>query len=548
MTGKVRYHSRHIPEELLNFNAPMAKDVKRNGLCDCLDGDMPARLRDCGVETMETRLVWWEMEPRSGTLDFSRLARALDKIEKAGMKAGVFPWFQHPPAWYDPDHAAHARFRCLEHDTDSTILSLWDPGTLEVYDRLYGELARQMGGRLAFLYAGISGDFGEVCYPSGVEHYLFSPPHNHVGFWCGDRLARRAFADAMELKYDSIDRLNRTWTTRLAGWDDDLMPHLPIAKTPLPQRRDFAEWYTDSLMSFTEVACGIVRRHFPNLEVAIPLGFPVESLPIGQIKSRAVKAAAVHGITARWTGMAFLGSFERSNVLARRFASPAHFYGAAFATEAALTLTKENAANGLYEAFANGASIIHDDPQNIMRAEEIHKKLRPGLFVSPPTCRAAVLYPLDDELLELEGFDLQQFIDRAAALRLRTDYHICDRYMIEDGFLDGIDSLLIAVPTAVPEETVPKIEAFLAAGGCVWLCGDGRLSVLDEGCRRMDFPIAAGISRTAGWPTIEPVATLAGQGEGFYTVHADCVSRYRPGECAIEMLPASSPGADQDRR
>ena len=96
---KVRFHSRHIPRELLNFDTPTGVEVRNNGLCDALEPDMLARLKDQGVETMETRMVWWEVEPEPGRFNFSRFERDLSKIENAGLKPGVFPWFQHPPAW-----------------------------------------------------------------------------------------------------------------------------------------------------------------------------------------------------------------------------------------------------------------------------------------------------------------------------------------------------------------------------------------------------------------------------------------------------------------
>ncbi len=78
------YHSRHIPKELLNFDTPVGQEVRQNGSCDVLDGDMPARLRDCGVEVIETRLVWGEMKKELGKLDFSRMERDIKKIEEAG--------------------------------------------------------------------------------------------------------------------------------------------------------------------------------------------------------------------------------------------------------------------------------------------------------------------------------------------------------------------------------------------------------------------------------------------------------------------------------
>ena len=548
------FHSRHIPQELLNFDTPVGNEVRQNGLCDVLDGDMPRRLRDCGVEVIETRLVWWELEKQPGQLDFSRLDRDIRKIEDAGLKPAVFAWFQHPPEWYDPQHQSHVRFRCLEHDQDSTILSQWDRSTLEGYDRLYGRLAQHMGGRLAFLYAGISGDFGEYCYPSGVKHYFFSPDHNHEGFWCGDRRARESFAQSMEQKYDTISNLNHAWHTRYTNWHDDLMPPLPFSAHPLRRRMDFAHWYTNALYEFSDAACAIVRRHFPDTNIGIPLGFPEESLAVGQIKSMGSKLAARHHMIARWTGMAYLQAFERSNVLARRFASAAHFYGADFATEAALTLTKENAAHGLYESLANGATIIHDDPQNIIRAEDIHRKLRPKIFVDPPTCSRAVLYPLYDELLQIDDFEIRPFIDRAAALRVQCDYEICDHCMIDDGFLQNISDLLIIVSGTVPQRMASQLEAFISRGGRVWLCANSNLSLLSETGEMTDLPIparstcepilganAGGLYQIKSPPLFESFDALISQhGVGFYTVHEHGISRYHPATTDIERLPSST--------
>lgn len=551
MTERVVYHTRHIPLELLNLDTPMGKDVVRNGLCDILEPKMLARLAALRVELVETRLVWWELEPREGVLDFSRLERDLDKIEKAGMKAGVFPWFQHPPVWYDPKGERHVRFRCLEHDESSTILSLWDPRTLEVYDRLYGELARRMGDRLSFLYAGISGDYGEVCYPFGVSHYLFSSPHRHAGFWCGDVLARQSFAQQMEARYGNLAQLNAAWSTAFRSWQDDLMPPLPVERNGAARHYDFARWYTNALLNFTDAACGVVRRYFPNTRIGLPLGSSDEALIVGQIKSQAVKVAAKHKMVARWTGMAYLKRFDRSNVLDRRFSSAARFYGAPFAMEASLILTKESAADGLYESAANGTVIIHDDSRNMLRAEEIHARLRPKLFFSQPQCKIAILYPLLDELLNIAGFDFKSFMDAAADLRSRFDYDLCDYIMIQDGFLEGMKDLLVIVPVYIPCQTIATIEAFVRQGGRVWMCGNSMLGVLRDNGQMEDCllneirienainpPPKSGVYRVAQAPAFEPYRRLIEQyGPGYYTVHEDCISRYLRDKSEIEVLP-----------
>lgn len=536
---KVRFHTRHIPRELMNFNTLLANILRDNGLCDTVDPDMLRRLADIGVDTIETRLVWWEVEPQPGVFDFSRFERALERIEQSGLRPGLFAWFQHPPKWYDVSHDHHARFRCLEHDRDTEILSLWDSKTLDVYDRLYGEIARRFGERIRFLYACISGDFGEVCYPSGIEHYHFSSPHNHEGFWCGDRMARADFARAMRRKYSSLDELNAAWSTRLSNWDENLMPSIPMSGHSLRRRRDFADWYTNSLMRFTDAAGAAARRHFPRHEIAVPLGFPFEKLWVGQIKSQAVKISAKHRLVARWTGMAWLKSFERTNVLARRFASAAHFYGTEFATEAASTLTPDNAANGLYEALANGATLIHDDPGNMFGAEEVHRKLRPMLRGGPPVCRAAVLYPLCDELYEIDDFQLDPFIDRAASLRRQCDYDICDHHMMIDGYLKRLDDLLVLVPTVIDLAALPMIQEFLDRGGRVWLCGNATLRTLDASAQLQEpsWQTPGGVRRIDAFPTISPFDQLTSTEPAYFTVHDDCVTRYTPATCRIDRLP-----------
>lgn len=550
MMTPVRYHSRHIPRELLNLETRNGKRILGNGLCDTLEPDVAGRLAECGVTLIETRAVWWEIEPSPGVYDFSRLERDLDKIDRTGMQAGIFPWLEHPPAWYDPDHAGHARFRCLTHGKDSTIVSLWDPKTLEVYDRLYGELACRTADRIAFLYAGISGDYGEVAYPGGVRHYLFSSPHAHSGFWCGDSQARRSFARFLEKRYHTLDKLNRAWRTRFGRWDDDLMPPFPIRKQPLRRRRDFADWYTGSMLRFTDAVCQIVRRHFPNTCVGIPLGFPHEALRVGQIKSQAAKVAARYGIIARWTGMGCLNSFAKTDVLAKRFASAARFYGTPFATERAGTLQRSNAANALYESFANAAVIVHEDPGNIFRSEDIQRRLRPKLVVSEPICRAAVLYPIDDEQLWREGFSLKRFINRAAELRATMNYELCDRYMIRDGFLDTVEDLIVLVPTWIPTDTAGKMQAFLRRGGRIWLSGkDAVLTVLDGGEQKPfavcpvepsepDRTALTGkLIRIPDLPPIPPVATPTEPfaPNAYSTLHQDVVSWFAPDDDAIKI-------------
>ena len=465
------FHSRHIPKEWLNFQTKTAVVVERNRLCDTLQPDMLKRLADMGVEVIETRLVWWELEPAAGRYDWSRVERCIDAIEHAGLKPGLMPWTQHPPEWYNRQETSHARYRCLEHGQDSTILSHWDPKTLEVYERILAATAERLGQRLAFIYTMVSGDYGEVFYPTGVKHYLFSPPHGHGGFWSGDVKARASFAKALQQQYGTLDKLNAAWGTSFSSWQSDLMPRMPLESNGLKQRDDCVTWYTESMLSFTEAVCRVYQKYFPHTPSNLAIGALDEPAYVGQIKSRAVKIGAKYKRTARFTG---LGGhpFGRGNLYSRRVASAAHFYGTAFGTEAALFVPREHAASNLYEGLANGASQVHDDPQNIFRAAEVHRDLRPKLLVDPPVTPVAVLYPLESEMLKTPGFSWGEFVACCAEFRRVIDYDVCDSHMIADGYLAGKRDLVIPVTSYLPEQTVKAIVQLAADRGRVWLYGD----------------------------------------------------------------------------
>ena len=184
------YHSRHIPLEHLNLDTSMGRVVASNGLHIVLEPDNLAKLKSFGVDTVELRLTWCELEKVPGQFDFSRFDRDIERVEKAGLQPGLMAWFNHPPSWY-----GGTRFKCLSHGLESTTLSPWDPATLREADRLYAKVAERYGDRIKFVYVTGSGDYGEPCLPQGVRHYVFSSPHSHIGLdWVGDRFARAAWA------------------------------------------------------------------------------------------------------------------------------------------------------------------------------------------------------------------------------------------------------------------------------------------------------------------------------------------------------------------
>ncbi|MDD5604110.1 MAG: beta-galactosidase [Eubacteriales bacterium] len=573
------YHTRHIPEEHLDFSHETAIKVKANGLCDTMRDDIAVQLHKFDVDVVETRAVWYSVEPRSGVLDWSHLDNYFDAIERAGFKIGVFTWFQHPPSWYDPRHETHARLKCLEHGEESSVLSLWDPKTAEVYGRLYKELSGRYKNRIKYLYVGMYGDYGEVQFVQGVRHYLFSPSHGHTGFWCGDAHARKSYADWLQSRYLSINKLNESWSSdsvscyNYKSWNDDFMPALPLEINSLALKMDFIEWYTGSLYEFCYRVCETARKYFPDTLCGIPVGCVNEKAYLGQIKSKSAKMASEFGCVTRFTGMAHLESFPLSNTVAKRVSGAAHFYGGKFANEAALHLDRENAMNALYECLANDAVIIHDDPQNMIRAIDIHKTYRNKLSVSRPVTDISVFYPLEGEMLMcLEPLSVAElksgkvdphnrrtmntFFRECAELRLKADFDICDSHMIDDGYLAGIRELIILCSCPIPKSTARKILDWVRQGGRLCIYDNSDPWILNGNKSLAEISASAGVLPEHGynncrggvyliseWPVYEPYASIlkkiAYKGEIYITVHEDYISTYKPDEETIEILKKS---------
>ncbi len=465
--NKCYVHTRHIPREHINLETKMGQRILENGLLDVLDGDNIKVISEANVEYIETRLVWACLEKEKGKLDFSRVDRDFDKIEKLGFKPALFVWPQHIPSWVEITH-----LKCLEHGIEASVPSLWDPKLLEYYDHVYGEIAKHYGDRIKFLYFGIYGDYGEYTYLIGVKQYIFSSEHTHDGKWCGDDLAKENFALRMKEKYETIDKLNLAWNTEYADFSPEIMPAIGCGGIA---ELDREKWYADSLTGFTDKVCAIIRKHFPNTRGAMPLGIVGDKN--GLNKSEAVKICAKYNITPRWTGWAHLNDFGRSDSLCKRVSSAARFYGTDFGLEAALELYEENAGNAVYEARANGAVLIHNDPGNFARAPELYQKLTDVLCGEMPMIDTAIFYPLED--IWLSKINIFDFAETTGIIRSYLDYELADSVMIGEEYLRNMKRLILTNGVSIPRKTLEIILDWKKTGGIVDAAGD--IFILESG-------------------------------------------------------------------
>lgn len=559
--SKFYYHTRHIPEEQLNLDTPAGKKVKEELLCDVMD--YADNLHEYGIDTVETRLIWWELEKEPGKYDWSVLEKRIARIEKAEIEPCVFPWFMHAPEW---EHEL-VRAKCIEHGEESSIISMWEPKLLEVYDRLYGALAKEYGERIKFLYFSFYGDFGEPQYLHNTAHYKFSSPHAHYGYWCGDDLARADFKKHLQAKYDSIDALNKAWETEISDWDADLMPPLPIVSNSLQRRIDFRDWYTTALIEFIDKVGAIIRKHFPNHRGGFPMGGDRERLNLGQVKSRVIKRIAKkYNVLVRWTALGNEFDYGVIDFQARRVSSAVNFYSKrGFGSEASLGISPELAYHTVYVNISNGSSLLHNEMSSMKRGWEDYKEWMGKIPVLEAESDIAVFYPVEGEQLECmtperakalpdgvdigindkPGPDTELLYNNASKFREICHYEVVDSCMIEDGILDRIKDLVIVCTCPIPENTWAIIMKWVENGGRLWYKNDSMPWILetaenitDKADVKTEAGEEKGIYSVDEWPEFEPYASIIkkhreADEQVFVTLHGSKYSVYIPSKKKI---------------
>ncbi|HXX65357.1 MAG TPA: family 14 glycosylhydrolase, partial [Bacteroidota bacterium] len=516
------------------------------------------RFKNAGFSSVEFYLTWESVEGKGkDEWDFSAWDRQLEILKSAGLKCTPFliagPAYSLP-AWYR-NSKDFVGLRCLEHNIESKVSTIWDPRFMTYVERFLSHVAAHYRGSGAFegVLLGICGDFGEAIFP--VWHGGWPPTiaglyHSHSGYWSGDAYAKADFRDQMTKKFGGdLAALNASWGTSFRSFATVTMPPVTVdpiegfrvdeftlrgdfpTQTLQEKRRwvDFIDWYRSSMTNYADGWMQIGRKHFPDLPVYLCTGGDAEPSHGSQFAEQCRIAAANHGgirITNECTdyGANFAGTDWVTTA--------SHLYGNQFGFEPAGAVLDLGVVSRIYNASASGVDEFMSYSGNIYDV-----KAKMDLFLrylslikkGTPEKEGALLYPNID--LTLGRLDFQQeFAPTVSLVRDFADISFADDRLIEDGLLANVKWMIALNTHFCRQATLEKIRSWLERGGLLVAAGTDSLCAIEDG--KNYFPIL--FSPKGGEKTL-------GKGATFFV--ADSLYPARSAQPARQLRPGEKPQA-----
>jgi len=478
-----------------------------------LDENLPI-LRALGATSHETYVTWLASQPTPDRWDWSHYDACVAAHEAAGLKWVPFlilgPSYTLPKWFYDSDE--HVGYRCLAHDQETAIQTLWHPALPGRVEAFLKAFAAQYGRRgvIESVLLGITGNYGEAIYPvsDGSAKSWTSRPHgpyhSHPGMWCGDRYARADLRKWLRGKYGSIEKLNAAWRTKHTAWET-VQPAVRTPDTATRAWLDTVDWYRSAMTDWAEFWIRTTRKHMPpGTEIYLCTGGsapPYHGSEFG-IQSKIV---AKHGAGIRITNEA--SNYALNFAITRWVAAACRHYGTFFGYEPAGKVDAGGVVARIYNATCSGAKQLHQYPPNVLSAPGAMAKWKQyGRFMKlrEPRVEVAVWYP--NRMVDLQD---RHVLPRLRAMREVCDYDIVDARMIADGALKRYRILVGISDGPYEAETLKHVDAWVRGGGTLYLprFGGGVLQSVEG-----DRSIASGWAKLDNVRRIVTDAKLAAYG------------------------------------
>lgn len=431
------------------------------------DGITPERiatLKRCSCQAMCDYITWCTVERDPGQWDWSFYRRNAEMLEAAGLQYNVFCWLHFPPKWY-LESDRFVGYRNLANGKTIPQISLWSPEILKIYDEFYARLAKELGSHIAFIRLAMPSEYGEIGYCSGMTKWLVPQDAAGPGYWCADPHAIAHFRAACLEKYKTLTALNAVWGTAFKTPDEITMPD-PKASGAFASDQartrwlDFIDWYQQSWVEFMTQSVAIVRKHFPEKEIILSLGYGGEAAFYGNDQGRFVKAMADLKVAAQTPGA--IGYFAT-----RRVSSACRAYNVPYFTEPPGNVPRDQQVLRIWMDGSNGTQTWFDYLQNMDGARDLFLRYKRYLTGKPPRCTLAFWLPTWHQYSHPAEAWPTLLGNTASETRDLCDYEVVDDHMLADGALEKLGIRVFALTSAdvVSKPALQAVRRWVEGGG-----------------------------------------------------------------------------------
>lgn len=199
------------------------------------------RMRAAGFDTVKFWACWSWMEPRPGEYDFADLDELLDLAHASGLRVVINTILEDAPYWLEEAHP-EARYRDSEDRPVQLTAAMNTPG----------------GGWPGLCFDNdVVRDAGHAFLRALVERYddhaalevwdVWNEPHLEPASYFPERqycycdASQQRFAEWLQTRHGSIDRLNEVWERRYSAWSQVHPPRIFESVPDLMEWREF--WF-----------------------------------------------------------------------------------------------------------------------------------------------------------------------------------------------------------------------------------------------------------------------------------------------------------------
>jgi len=436
-------------------------------------GELLRLLKDAGVTSLETYVLWRDVEVNEGKYVFDLFDSDLELMEKYGIRWVPFivigPWYSTPDWFRNSDKSVTSV--CLEHGLPSGNQSIWNPNLKDIITSFLNAFNNHYSSKMSnieSILVGISGDYGEA-----IQTVIGNWPgeyHGHRGYWAGDPYAVADFRRSMLYKYDSINRLNEAWGTRYSTLDE-VKPFTPLSAPSRRAALDFWLWYKDSMSKWADWWLKTASSIIKGIDIYLVTG-GVDEPEHASLFSEQVKIASKHGVGVRITNEA--SSFIHNFLITRTVSAASRIYGTYYSTEPAAVVTERGIVGRLFNAISGGAHAFHEYLGNLINFTSESVSPKPAYmrltsnrsligYDYKPVVKVAVAYSQLARVLDGWWFSESNILS-LDYVRSIVDFDLVDEYLINDA-LSNYRFLIIQFPLRTSEHTLIKILDWVRSGG-----------------------------------------------------------------------------------